>query len=330
MNSINDKINQGILPRVESLTNRENKYLRKISQLPLDEILQDFAEEYIFHSPKNIQIKLHGLSISEKIDYTQEEFEFALKVLVLKNNLEWNYEKPCISFDYLNFRATLVHQCCTKEHGSKLFLRTIAKETFSIQSFDFSLDFANELIRSKANVLIAGSTGSGKSSFTNSLIQMIPEDEHLIIAEDTYELKSPHTNTTRFLSNDFEQMSLNKYMTYSMRMRPDRIVLGEIRSHEVIPFLLALNSGHKGTISTVHANNAKEAIRRVALLYKLFSEKDIPYGTLLKLVSQNIDYVVFLEDKKVTEVIKVIGSSEEDVYFEELAHFNQSEQALIC
>ena len=101
-------------------------------------------------------------------------------------------------------------------------------------------------------------------------------------------------------------------------MRPDRIILGEMRSHEVIPFLLAMNTGHKGLMSTLHANSAVDAIKRVAQLFCLYQGGDMNYPLVLKLASANVDVVIHLENKRVKEVIEVLSSEAENVYFNEL------------
>lgn len=321
-----EKIQQGIVPKIELLSEDELQYFKKISEIPMKNIEQDFAEEYIFHSPDNIQIKIHNISITETIKYTEEEFELLLSTVTLLKGISWNYENPFVSFDYQGYRATLVHSCTFKGHGSKLFLRKLNSTPFPLNNYSINYEIAESLISTKANILIAGSTGSGKTSFLNSILTHTKYDEHIIIVEDTLELTSPNNQATRFLSQNETNKSLLSYMSYAMRMRPDRLILGELRSKEVKSYLLALNSGHKGVLSTIHANSAEDAIKRAALLYKLYSEQEVSYETLMTLVAQNLDYVIFLKDKKVVEVIKVLGTNGVDIYYEALP-FMEKESA---
>lgn len=319
MHHLIKKIENGMLPDTQTLTPQEKKWYEKVSHLDISSIEQEFAEEYIFHSVENVQVKMHGISLLEVIPYTPLELDLCLQILCLKEQISWNLNNPFVSFDYLDYRATLIHKKALRESSHKLFLRKMRKDNFPIGTYNFDTLIAKELITQKKNVLIVGSTGSGKTSFINSLIKFCPEDEHIIIAEDTYELNSPHENTTRFISDkDFEAYSLSHYMSYAMRMRPERIIIGELRSEEIIPYLLALNSGHKGVLSTIHANDCRDAINRLALLYKIYSDKDIPYGTLIKLAAQNIDEIIFLENKKVKEHVKVLGANGENVFLEEV------------
>jgi Flp pilus assembly CpaF family ATPase len=100
-------------------------------------------------------------------------------------------------------------------------------------------------------------------------------------------------------------------------MSPERMVLGEIRSHEVTPFIMAMNNGHKGFMSSIHANSASDALHRLALLFCLYSEtKSLDFEMVLKLICKNIDIVVYMENKKVVEVIEVLGSEKDNCFYQ--------------
>ena len=114
----------------------------------------------------------------------------------------------------------------------------------------------------------------------------------------------------------FAKISLDKLLTYSLRMSPDRIILGEIRSEEILTFILGMNTGHKGIISSIHANNAKDALNRLAMLYSTYANSNINYAMVLKLICSNIDYVVYIENKKIVEIIEVFGSEGMNVFFD--------------
>ena len=102
-------------------------------------------------------------------------------------------------------------------------------------------------------------------------------------------------------------------------MSPDRLIVGEMRSTEVVPFLLAMNTGHKGLMSTIHASSAVDALSRISLLFSLFSESnDISFALVTKLVCKNVDYVIHMEHKKIVEICKVIGSDAETPFYERL------------
>jgi len=113
--------------------------------------------------------------------------------------------------------------------------------------------------------------------------------------------------------------SLKDYCAYALRMSPDRLILGEMRSDEVVPFLLAMNTGHNGLMSTIHANSSVDAVSRLALLFSMYSvNKDMSFELITKLICKNIDYIIFLKDKSVFEVCRLIGSEGDVPFFEKI------------
>lgn len=130
-----------------------------------------------------------------------------------------------------------------------------------------ALEFIKEAIRARKNILISGGTGTGKTTFLNACIKSIPECERIITVEDTREVKVPHPNAAHLLFNeeDEEITSLNMFKA-CLRLRPDRIFLSELRGAEVWPYLRAANSGHPGSLSTVHADSPEGAITQLVFM----------------------------------------------------------------
>jgi type IV secretory pathway ATPase VirB11/archaellum biosynthesis ATPase len=292
------------------------------------DFLPDFPpklEEIYIHSPTQIVYKVGNYKLDFDTDITSDDLQRSYEILALKNNQSWNFKNPFISFNSeLNghkVRVSLAHFSTSPEKNSKIFIRLLNKIPYELSSYvgETELELINSFIQNKKNVIVAGATGSGKTTFLNSLLKEVPEDEHIVILEDTYELVSPSSKTTRMISetNDIAK-SLNAYLSYVLRMSPDRIILGEIRSKEVESIILALNTGHNGLLSTVHANSAKDALSRLALLFKIYSNKDLSYELILKLICSNIDYVIYIENKKVKEVIEVFGSEKDNIYFDQV------------
>jgi type IV secretion system protein VirB11 len=125
-------------------------------------------------------------------------------------------------------------------------------------------------VRGRRNILVSGGTSSGKTTFLNALIREIPEDERLIFIEDTPELTMRHANGVGMLAARSAlgeaHVGANDLVAASLRMRPDRIILGELRGEEAFAFLRAVNTGHPGSMTTVHSDSAEGAIEQVALL----------------------------------------------------------------
>lgn len=130
--------------------------------------------------------------------------------------------------------------------------------------------FLREAVRRRVSMMISGGTGSGKTTFLNALMREIPVQERLITIEDTPELTLPHDNHVRLIATRGNQnvarIDARQLVEASLRMRPDRLLLGEVRGSEALDFLQAINTGHPGSLSTIHANSPSAAYTRLALL----------------------------------------------------------------
>ncbi len=289
----------------------------------LEEILALDATEYFFHAPDKSQyLSTNGEKKSFQVPLDTVEWQIWLEILSISFKQNWNVQQPFASFHGSlygrPFRLSLIHGSTSPNGISKLILRSLSPRPHNLDSFG-DVDLLKNLVKEKKNILIAGSTGSGKTSLMTSLLNLVDEDEHVIVLEDTYEILCPHPHQTRFLAGTTPETSLKSYLSYSLRLSPDRIILGEMRSHEVIPFLMAMNTGHKGLMGTIHASTAVDALQRVALLFSLYSsEATLSFEKVMELSCRNIEYVIFMENKKVKEIIKILGSDKGTPFFETL------------
>src|SRR3954468_17666002 len=125
-------------------------------------------------------------------------------------------------------------------------------------------------VRPRRNILVSGGTSTGKTTFLNALLREIPAEERLILIEDTPELQTSHENLVGLLAARSAlgeaQVTANDLLSASLRMRPDRIILGELRGDEAYAFLRAVNTGHPGSMTTVHADSAERAVEQIVLL----------------------------------------------------------------
>lgn len=296
-------------------------FLPYITDLSLNEI--------IFHSPGLLQIDQGGSMISIYPPKSSEsDYQLSFEVLCLQELIDWNYSKPFVSFYLelhgLNFRATLIHFSCLSSPYSKLFLRRIRKNTLSLKNFQQGKEYTNlitGLVKERKNIIVSGQTGGGKTTFLNCLIDIIPVEEHIIVFEETKELFRKSPTTTSFLSEDKnDKKSLTQYLSYALRMKPDRMILGEIRSQEALSFLLNMNTGHPGLMATLHSNTACEALTRLAWLFCYYCQKEhFTYDLVLKMICKNIDYVFHVENKKIKQLIKVIGAEDGTPYFQNIS-----------
>jgi pilus assembly protein CpaF len=175
-------------------------------------------------------------------------------------------------------------------------------------------------VESRQTILIAGGTDTGKTTFAKALIDFIPRQERLGVIEDTAELKIDHPNVFRFEarkeqidgsgSRVLPAVTIRDLVKATLRHRPDRLILGEVRGGEAFDLLDALNTGHAGSLSTVHANSALQALTRLATLC-LRADVEIPYRAVQGEIGDLIDLVVYIERRdgrrRVSEVLKIEG-----------------------
>jgi pilus assembly protein CpaF len=166
------------------------------------------------------------------------------------------------------------------------------------------------------SVLISGATGSGKTTLASDLLAEVPETERIIALEDTPELSPPHPHflslTSRSANADgYGEVTLRALLKQTLRMRPDRVVLGECRGDEVLDLLQALNTGHRGALGTLHANSPRDALRRIELLCILASGGALPISGIRELLSVGIQWVVQVirekKERKISECWKIEG-----------------------
>lgn len=176
------------------------------------------------------------------------------------------------------------------------------------------VSLVRDALTSHDNVLISGGTGTGKTTLLNALATLLPDSDRIVVIEDTAELHFTHPNLVRFEARraqpDVPAITIRDLLRASLRHRPDRIIVGEVRGGEAFDLLQTLNTGHAGSLSTIHANSAELALARFASCV-LQSGVDLPYTAIRRLISDSIDLVLHLERRRglrtVSEVVTVTG-----------------------
>jgi pilus assembly protein CpaF len=194
-----------------------------------------------------------------------------------------------------------------------------------------TVEFLERCIQAELNMLISGGTGSGKTTLLNAISEAIPDSNRIVTIEDAAELKLVQRHTLRLEARPSNiegegQVTIRDLVRNSLRMRPDRIIVGEIRGAEALDMLQAMNTGHEGSLSTVHANSPRDALSRVETMV-LMAGFDLPLRAIRQQVSSALDMIIHLErlddgSRRVTSITEVQRMEADVVTLQELFKFN--------
>ena len=223
--------------------------------------------------------------------------------------------------------------------GPVVTIRKFRRDMESIEDFlrtgamtPYMARFLDAAIRSKLNIIICGGTGAGKTTLLNALSSFIEDDERIITIEDAAELRLHQSHVisleTRTMNYDGTgEVTIRDLVINSLRMRPDRIIVGEVRGKEAFDMLQAMNTGHDGSLTTMHANSPIDALNRLETLV-LMSGMEIPIKAVREYIENAIDLVVNvsrLSDgrRKITSICEVDGFDKDTIKLEEIFSFKQ-------
>jgi pilus assembly protein CpaF len=176
------------------------------------------------------------------------------------------------------------------------------------------MDLLADCVRARMNVVVSGGTGSGKTTLLNALSSFIDPVERVVTIEDAAELRLRQPHVVRLESRpasveDRGAVTIRDLLRNALRMRPDRIVIGEVRGAEALDLLTALNTGHDGALSTVHANSPEDALRRLETL-ALMAGIGLPHAAIRDQLARGIDLVVHLEREGPLRFVRAVAEVE--------------------
>lgn len=187
--------------------------------------------------------------------------------------------------------------------------------------------FLEQAIKSKLNILICGGTGSGKTTTLNMLSGLIPENERIVTIEDSAELRLQQEHVVRLESRPSNAEGLGEItqrdlLRNALRMRPDRIIIGEVRGGEVLDMLQAMNTGHDGSMATVHANNPRDSISRLELMINL-SGVNLSSTAIQRQIVSALDLIIHIDRsndgvRRIVSITEITGSEEDTIVLQEI------------
>ena len=291
-------------------------FLRPIEHLILDESVSEVmvnGSDRVFIERDGFVQQVPGIFLEER------SLKVAVKNIARRLGDDISESKPILDSRLPDgSRVAAVIPPCSLT-GVTLTIRKFNSRHFEIEdlirSGTLNRALANRLedyVLQRRNLLISGGTGSGKTSLLTALGKFIPADERILLIEDTAEIQLAHENLVRFEArreqNGTPAVSIRDLLKAALRHRPDRILLGEIRSGEAFDLLQLLNTGHSGTISTIHASSAKQGLSRFASC-ALQSGVEIPYRAIKTNIADSLNVIVQIERRPgrrfISEVLEI-------------------------
>ncbi|PYR31505.1 MAG: CpaF family protein [Acidobacteria bacterium] len=293
-------------------------FLRPIEALIRDPEISDIlvnGDRAVFFERNGRLEPLAGVTVRE------QSLQVAARNIARALGDEISEENPILDSRLPDGSRVAIVLSCVSMGGTTLAIRKFQTKRYSAQELvrvgtvpACVLDHLAVAIERRSNMLIAGGTGSGKTTLLIALAALIPEDERLIVIEDTSEIQVTKPNVVRLEARreqpHLPAVTIRDLLKATLRLRPDRILLGEVRGAEAFDLLQALNTGHSGTLSTTHADSAREALTRFATCV-MMAGVDLPYHVVRAQIGEGLDLVVHLErrpgKRQVTEVLRVHG-----------------------
>jgi pilus assembly protein CpaF len=321
------------------------KYRSFMNKNRINDLIEELSKksgisELIINNNDNVYVEKDGEMIRIDAHFSDSELEDFCQSIASFNRKEFGSNTPVLDGNLPDgSRVNLIH----KDYTNASHAVTVRRYSKHITKFDaspgiFSLSdkwakFLKVLVKSKVNIVISGGTGVGKTTFLNLLLQEINSQERLITIEDTREVQFNLPNVVRLESRPpiagRQGLSIRELLKNTLRMRPDRIIVGEVRGGEVFDLLQAMNTGHEGSMTTVHANSPGECLLRLENLY-LLSGNDLPIRALRYQISTAIDFIIQIkrdkDGKRVIHQVTEIANMEGDkILLQDIGVFKNGE-----
>jgi len=312
-------------------------FLKPIEHLILDDAVSEVmvnGADHVFIEKEGFLEEVKGISLGDKA------LMIAVKNIARRLGNDISEAKPILDSRLPDgSRVAAVIPPCSL-CGVTLTIRKFNARHFEMNDLvrcgTLDQPLANRLedyVLHRKNILISGGTGTGKSTLASILAKFIPEDERIVLIEDTAELHMPQPNLVRFEARQEQDgvppVAVRDLLKAALRHRPDRIVLGEVRGGEAFDLLQLLNTGHSGTLSTIHANSAKQGLARFTSCV-MQSGVELPYSAVKANIGDSVNVVIQIERRPgrrfVSEVLEINGYNPDADLFDCSAVF-QKEKA---
>lgn len=318
----------------------------------LDSILADEdITEVMINGPDNIFVERKGrLTRVDKHFKDEQELRRVIDLIVGKAHREVSEANPIVDTRLEDGSRVNVVLSPIALSGSTVTIRKFSKQPMTMEKLlEYGsitpevAQFLQKLVKARYNIFIAGGTGSGKTTFLNALSSYIPHDERIITIEDSAELQITQipnivrleTRNATASSGESKKIDIQSLIRSSLRMRPDRIIVGEVRGAEALDMLQAMNTGHDGSLSTGHANSAEDMLSRLETMV-LQGEAALPLKAIRQQISSAVDIMIHLSrlrdhSRKTMMVSEILPHLDEkgDIRLNPLFEFREDENSTL-
>ncbi|MFV0362096.1 MAG: CpaF family protein [Suipraeoptans sp.] len=310
------------------------------------DVLQEYLEddditEIMINGTRNIFCEKDGtIYLTDKRFYSKERLLDIIQKIVSGVNRSVNEYSPIADARLEDGSRINVVLNPVALNGPIVTIRKFPKETIRMRNLLRIGSINTEIVKllemlviSKYNIFISGGTGSGKTTFLNALSEFIPEDERVIVIEDNAEIQIiniPNLVSLEARNANTEGLGaihINDLIKAALRMRPDSVLVGEVRGEETVSLLQAVNTGHSGSISTGHSNSARDMLTRIETMYLMGLE--IPLPAIRRQIASGFDIIVHLgrmrdKSRKLLEVVEIVGFENNEIVLNPLYKFTET------
>lgn len=293
-------------------------FLRPIEPLLRDSTITDI----LIHGSASVFVERAGvMSEVPEISIPEKSLHVAMRNVARQLGDEINDEQPILDARLPDGSRLAAVLAPVSVNGTAVAIRKFQPRPFTLDDLVRKEAMPGQVaqlladaMRQRQSVLISGATGTGKTSLLNALAETIPPHERIVVIEDTSEIQLDRQNLVRLEARraqpGLQAITVRDLVVATLRLRPDRILLGEIRREEAFDVLQALNTGHRGTLSTTHANSAAESLERFATCV-LMADTRLSYRTVCRQIALGLQLLVHMgvrdRRRQVMEVVRVKG-----------------------
>lgn len=310
----------------------------------LEPLLKDpNITEIMINGPKDIFIEKDGISQKTPLYFeSSQQLEDLIQRIVSKVNRSVNESQPIVDARLPDGSRVNIVLNPVALNGPLVTIRKFPEKSVTMDKLieigtisPEASRFLQILVQAKYNIFICGGTGSGKTTFLNVLSNFIPPNERIVTIEDSAELRlSKITNIARMETRNANtegagEVPIKALIKTALRMRPDRIIVGEVRGEEALFMLQAMNTGHEGSMSTGHANSISDMLSRLETMVLMAAS--LPLDAIRKQISSSLDVMIFISrfrdgSRKISGISEVMGLENREIVLNELYKYKEDAQ----